>query len=99
MKNAIVFVDPEHLLPNASICIEYALAMGYHVIGVVRGDWDEVIRMNRSGTAEVVVVAEQDDLPRDRTPRVEVVAHMPAPGAEPRRATDRTHVIRRDAEE
>lgn len=99
MTRAVVFVDPEHLLPNASRCIEYALAMGYHVVGVVRGNWDEVIKMNRSGAAEVVVVAEQDDLPRDRTPRVEVVAHMPAPGEQLRPATERTHVIRRSAEE
>jgi hypothetical protein len=97
VTRAIVFVNPEHLLPNAHICIEYALSMGYHVVGVVRGSWDEVIKMNRSGEAEVVVVAEQDDLPRNRTPRVEVVAHMPAPGEQPRKATERTHVIRRTA--
>lgn len=74
MIRAVVFVDPDRLLPNASICIQHCLAMGYHVVGVVRGSWDEVIRLTRTRKAEVVVVAEDDDLPPDRTPRVEIVS-------------------------
>lgn len=103
MTKAIVFVDPDRLLPNASICLNYCIALGYHVVGVVRGSWDEVIKMTGSRKAEVVVVAEDCDLPADRTPRVEIVAHeTPAAGtgvAKPpgSRRDTRTRVIRRIA--
>lgn len=80
MTNAIVFVNPNHLLPNASACYQYCLAAGYNVVGIVRS-WEEAIGVNRADpeteevSADVVVVAEEADLPPDRTPRLEIVAY------------------------
>lgn len=79
MTRAVVFVNPDHLLPNAHACYQYCLALGYSVVGLVR-TWDEAIVVNRADpdrevAAEVVVVAEEADLPPDRTPRLEIVAY------------------------
>lgn len=96
MTKAIVFVNADRLLPNASICVQYCLAMGYAVVGVVRGSWDEVIGLTRERKAEVVVVAEDDDLPPDRKPRVEIVAHQRAEPAG-HRTVRTSRIIRRAA--
>lgn len=79
MTRAVVFVNPDRLLPNAHACYQYCLAVGYQIVGIVRS-WEEAIGINRADpgaevSAEVVIVAEEADLPPDRTPRLEVVAY------------------------
>lgn len=79
MTKAVVLVNPDRLLPNAHACYQYCLAVGYQIVGIVRS-WEEAIGVNRADpaaevSAEVVVVAEEADLPPDRTPRLEVVAY------------------------
>lgn len=79
--NAVVLVHPDRLLPNAAICYQYCLALGYNAVGLVRS-WEEAINVNRAdpGTAdvaaEVVIVADEAELPPDRRPRLEVVSLM-----------------------
>lgn len=80
---AIVFVLSKHLLPNAAICIEYCVRSGYNMVGVVRDDWTEAMRMVHSGTADVIVVADERDMAPDRTPRVEIISHQNARSAGP----------------
>jgi len=72
---AIVFVPSDRLLPDAHRCITHCLAQGYHMIGVVRDDWGEAMRLLQTGTADVIVVADEEHLDPNRTPRIEVVAH------------------------
>lgn len=80
VTNAIVFIHPDRVLPNAHACYQYCLSLGYNVVGIVRS-WEEAIGINRADperdevSAEVVVVAEEADLPPDRTPRLEIVAY------------------------
>ena len=98
---AIVFVLSKHLMPNAHICYEYCLTLGYHAIGLVRDDWQKACDYASAGEADVIVVADEGDMKPDRTPRVEVVAHDPrfaGPAARPGGA-ERTHLIRRETEE
>lgn len=90
--NAMVFVLSDRLLPDAQICIDYCLRMGYTMAGVIRDDWSKAVDYLYAGDCGVIVVADDNTLDPDRTPRVEVVAHMPAHG---RTCTPRTRVIRR----
>lgn len=76
MVNAIILVHPDRLLFHGHICFQYALMAGYNVsIGLVR-DWGEAVHLVQARQAEVVIVADEDDLPAARTPRVEIVSHL-----------------------
>lgn len=72
-----VAVDPEWER-HAARCVEYCTRMGYELVGVVSagaaGQWASIDRMLTEGRAEIVVAAQRDQLPPDRTPRIEVVA-------------------------
>lgn len=107
---AMVFVLSHRLLPDAGICIEYCITHGYHMGGVIRDDWAKAVDYLYSGKCEVLVVASDETLDPDRTPRVEVVAHQqgqpqPRPqrpdvptGRRPSlRRGERTRMIRRTA--
>lgn len=81
---AVVFLPPG--TPGAGIwrdaCAEYVELRGYRLAAVCSA-WADAITMVFDGEADVVVVGRRDHLPRDRTPRVDVVAEEPratAPG-------------------
>lgn len=80
VTNAVVFIHPDRVLQNGNACIQYCISLGYNVVGLVRS-WEEAIGINRADpeteevSAEVVVVAEEADLPPDRSPRLEIVAY------------------------
>lgn len=59
--------------------VDFCEQQHYAVIGLVIGmkdddRWDDVMGLLLSGAAELVVVAERDQLPPNRTPRIEIVA-------------------------
>lgn len=89
---ALVFVLSRHLLNDAARCIEYCRCQGYSMIGVVKDDWAEAMRMlHQERVADVVVVADRQHLDPRRAPRVEVVADH-GTGGRPK-----TQIIRRNA--
>jgi len=102
--NIVIFAQPDsRMMAKIGICTQYCLEAGYEAIAVVRGVWEEAMDYVAAGEAEVIVAAEDGDLPADRTPRVEVVSHMrpnalddvyrPGPNR-----NERTHVIPRAEE-
>lgn len=93
MTHAIVFVLTQHLLPDAARCIEYCRSRGYDMVGVVRDDWTEAIRLTREGKASVIVAADARHLDPKRRPRIEIVAEQPISDKE-----TRTRIIRRNEE-
>lgn len=88
--HAIVYVLTSRLLPDADICINYCLAHGYHVVGVVRDDWRTACGYLYRGEADVAVVADARSLNPQRAPRVEVVAHQTTMPERPDVPTGRT---------
>lgn len=103
MTQAVVFVLSRHLMPNASICYQYCLTLGYTAIGLVRDDWAEAWAYVTRGEADLIVVANPQDMEPGRTPRVEIVSHSTQQGAGPagtRPGTaQRTRLIQRQNEE
>lgn len=73
---AMILVLSHRLYPDVQTCIEYCLAMGYHMCGVIKDDWKIAVEYLYKGEADVIVVADGRTLHPDRTPRVEVVAHQ-----------------------
>lgn len=74
--NAVIFTHPARLMINLAICSRHCQELDYEAVAIIRGDWGEAMDYLAAGTAEVIVVAEDDDLPPDRTPRIEVVSRM-----------------------
>lgn len=72
---ALVFVLSCRLFPDAQACIEFCLAHGYRMVGVIRDDWLKACEYLYEGKADVLVVADERSLDPNRSPRVEVVAH------------------------
>lgn len=103
---AVIWIadDPEWKR-HAERCADYCTRLGYEVIAVVAahagGTWADVVKLVlRDGRAEVCVVAARDQLPRDRTPRIEAVAderrHLaPLPGSWNQRTVIRPQFLRR----
>lgn len=91
MTDAIVFVQTQHLLRDAALCIEYCRNQGYNMVGVVKDDWKEAMRMGNAGQAGVIVAADAQHLDPKRRPRVEIVAEQPVSDRE-----TRTRIIRRN---
>lgn len=85
MIKAIIYVPLADLTRSAIACIQYAAAAGYHVAGIVVDRWDDAQSMafGGRGLAEVVVVAERSQIPRDRVPRIEVVEEQATPETPP----------------
>lgn len=86
MTTAIVFVPTSHLLPDAEKGINHCLAHGYEMIGVVKDDWGKAMEYLHDGTADVLVVADDEHLDPDREPRIEVVNQRALPATPPRNA-------------
>lgn len=59
-------------IDDMAICTEWCTRRGIDVAAVATA-WDDVFRVIGTGEAQVVVVARHDQLPPDRTPRIEVV--------------------------
>lgn len=75
--NIVIFAQPDNrLMAKIGICTQYCIEAGYEAIAVVRGTWEEAMDYITAGEAEVILAAEDDDLPPDRTPRVEVVSQI-----------------------
>lgn len=75
--DAIIFL-PSGLPASAKwrdACAEYCMRRKYRVVGVVSG-YADLIRMLVDGKADVGVVGRRDHLPRDRTPRLDVVVEQ-----------------------
>ncbi len=78
-KAVIWLADDPEWERYAARCVDYCDRVGYEVVAVISGhaggSWDDVTGVViRDGRAGVCVVASRDQLPRDRTPRIEVVA-------------------------
>jgi hypothetical protein len=103
MTNAVVFVLGNRLILDGNICLQYCLAHGYNMIGVVKDDWRQALDYLHDGTAAVLVVADERSF-ADQSPRIEVVAHAGTrtPNGNPKaagRRNERTHLVRRTAAE
>jgi hypothetical protein len=77
MEKAVIFVPSTDDERSAACCAVYIMQAGYLFDGIVCGNWEDVREMMRDGRTDVVVVADQDHLPPDRTPRIEVIACEP----------------------
>lgn len=101
VTNAVVFVLSQHLLPDAERCIAHCLAQGYHMIGLIKDDWEAAMKMLHEGKASVIVAADPQHVDPLREPRVEFVAlHRPrnaGPAASRPGKGERTQLIRRNA--
>lgn len=73
--HAIVFVLGRYIMPDAARCIGYAIGRGYHVIGIVKDDWQAATDMLIEKQATVIVAADPRHLDPNRVPRVEYVIH------------------------
>ncbi|GGS05117.1 hypothetical protein GCM10010169_57430 [Micromonospora fulviviridis] len=78
-------VDP--IEPHLMVCLDHARRCRYNLLGIITtAPWDEVRHLMIDGKVDVVVVAEREHLPPDRTPRIEVAArgNHPSPASSPR---------------
>ncbi len=78
-QNALIYVKAQNINRYTDRCAEYCNRRGFTLAAVVVDDldggrWPEVVQMVMDGSVEVVVVADRDELPPDRTPRLDVVA-------------------------
>lgn len=74
----MVFVLSHRLYPDVGICIQFCIAHGYDMGGVIQDDWQKAVDYLYSGKCDVIVVADERSLDPDRAPRVEVVAYQQA---------------------
>lgn len=75
ITRAMIFVLHNRVYIDVKICIDYCLAMGYDMRGVVQDDWRKACDYLWRRECDVLVVADSRSLDPDRAPRVEVVAH------------------------
>lgn len=81
MPTALIYVTAANLDRYTDRCAEYCNRLGLTLAAVVVDEldgkrWPEAMQMLMDGTVQVVVVADRDELPADRTPRVDVVAEQ-----------------------
>jgi hypothetical protein len=71
----------EPIEPHLMACLNHTRRCRYELLGIITtAPWPEVRQMMLDGKIDVVVVAELEHLPPDRTPRIEVAsraAHQP----------------------
>lgn len=65
-------------------CAEHVQKRGYRLAAVCSA-WADAMRMIFDGIADVIVVGRRDHLPRDRTPRVDVITEANQAGESRRR--------------
>lgn len=80
-QTALIYVKAGNLNRYTDRCAEYCNRLGLTLTAVVVDDldggrWPEVAQMLMDGIVQVVVVADRDELPDGRTPRVDVVAEQ-----------------------
>jgi hypothetical protein len=73
----------EPIEPHLMACLNHTRRCRYELLGIITtAPWPEVRQMMLDGKIDVVVVAELEHLPPDRTPRIEVAgrpAHSSLP--------------------
>jgi hypothetical protein len=72
----VIIYGPRRRRGRERACRAYCQEHGYGVVAVVAdvdGGWPLVAGLLRAGQADVVIVYSRDDLPPNRTPRLEVV--------------------------
>lgn len=88
--SAIIYLPPGLSASGTwrDACAEYCQRRRYHIAAVVT-DWTDVVQMLVEGEADVAVVGARDHLPRERTPRIDVVVEekldLPPTQRRPRR--------------
>lgn len=92
MITAVIFVSADAPQSHVDRCLNHCITHGYEVTTVVRGDWNEVIRITQNGEAGVTVIARWDHLDPERLPRVEqaTTVALPPNTDPPSRARSRT---------
>lgn len=80
-QTALIYVRASNLNRYTDRCAEYCNRLGLRVSAVIvdeldGGRWPEAAQMLRDGAVQVLVVADRDELPADRTPRVDVVSEQ-----------------------
>lgn len=78
-KPAAIYVKAENVDKYTERCADYIQRIGYELTTVVVDDrdggrWPEAATLLIEGTVEVLVIAERDEVPSDRTPRLDVVS-------------------------
>lgn len=81
MTSALIYVTKRNLETYTDRCADYCNRKGLTPTAVVVDDqdggrWSEVVKMVTDGVVQVVVVADRDELPPDRTPRIDVVSEQ-----------------------
>lgn len=76
---AAIYVTQAHVDSYTERCADYIQRLGLELKSVVVDDrgggrWVEAVALLLDGVVEVIVVAERDELPTDRLPRLDVVA-------------------------
>lgn len=72
MTTAVIFVPNGQYELYASLCLNYCVAKGYEIGGVIQGDWEAVVRTISAGIATVVVVARPEHINPAWEPRIEI---------------------------
>lgn len=73
MVNTVIFVpNGAHMFMYADQCMTHAAANGYHITGLVTGDWGKAAGYVARGVAGVLLVARREHLDPHREPRVEL---------------------------
>lgn len=73
---AMIFVLHDRVTIDGKVCLDYCIAKGYRMVGVVQDDWHKACDYLYRRECDVLVVADDRALDPDRRPRVEVVAHL-----------------------
>jgi len=72
--NAVIWAPTPHIVEASVVCLAYARATGYHIEGIVHDQWENVMDLIQKQVVQVVIAAERHHIPRDREPRIEIVA-------------------------
>jgi hypothetical protein len=71
---ALIYIPPGKMNDlQANQCLDHCLKRGYQVAGVIKGDWDAVLKALDDGLATVVVVARRTHLDPSWESQIEFV--------------------------
>ncbi|MFI6234901.1 hypothetical protein ACIBD9_15180 [Micromonospora sp. NPDC050784] len=81
MEIAVIWIpaDIEPSEPAVARCLSHLRRHSYRFAGIMRASWETVEQMMIDGEVDVVVIANFDHLPPDRSPRIELAS---SPGVE-----------------
>jgi hypothetical protein len=91
---SVIYV-PDGISAKAWIeqCVRHCSAQGYQLVAIA-SNWADVIRMLMAGHADVAVTGRRDMVPRNLTPRLEVVAEKESHPTPPSQRRPRRLVAR-----